>query len=207
MSLKPAFRATVNSRANDNDDLQKLFNLFAQLGNDSDSTSVSAADLQNAFWVGVNRTRFLTKEKAEACITQYDQSNDSTWNFEEWKTFHEWIIQGWPETWEAIFLTRDNDTICYDMGVDFEYERFLYFASHDGVSGTLSAEDFTKIFTYMSVAKAEACIAKFQITSEEMSWDYDEWKGFLAWYEKNYPHSAYRMFFTRDNEDYCYPDF
>jgi len=200
-------------RADERDnDLQQLFNFLAQLGNDTDSDSISAEDLQMAFWVGRTKARFLTKEKAETCLSQYNVDSDANWNFDEWKTFHQWIMEDWPETWEAIFLTRDDPTICYDMNMDFEYERFLYFSSSDGVTGTVSAYDFQRIFSYMSEEKAKACVEEFQITeeqrnrgSEEMTWDYEEWQGFWAWFEANLPHSSNGLWGTKNQGDFCYP--
>jgi len=202
-----------SNRAGETDnDLQQLFNFLAQLGNDTDSNSISAEDLQMAFWVGRTKARFLTKEKAETCLSQYNVDSDANWNFDEWKTFHQWIMEDWPETWEAIFLTRDDPTICYDMNMDFEYERFLYFSSSDGVTGTVSAYDFQRIFSYMSEEKAKACVEEFQITeeqrnrgSEEMTWDYEEWQGFWAWFEANLPHSSNGLWGTKNQGDFCYP--
>jgi len=212
----------VNNRADETEnDLQELFNFLAQLGNDSNSNSISAEDLQMAFWVGRTKARFLTKEKAETCLSQYNVDSDANWNFDEWKAFHQWIMEDWPETWEAIFLTRDDPTICYDMNMDFEYERFLYFSSSDGVTGTVSAYDFQRIFSYMSEEKAEACIEEFKEEtseessedsteeiseeSEEMTWDYEEWQGFWTWFAGNLPHSSNGLWGTRDQGDFCYP--
>jgi len=63
---------------------------------------------------------FMSEKKAQACIDQitdkdlkkFDKNGDKVLDKEEFRGYHEWIMDGFPKNIKNIYLTKDDDKTC-----------------------------------------------------------------------------------------------